>query len=152
MFPVLISLDSNEGRKDFFKSVTYQYETDAQVCSGLDPVYTRTFKTDFFLFLALYSCEEVTPRHYGFWILTSQSTIWMCGFGEQKVIFLGSLTFRDLRNFFRTAIRGSLYLYRKKGLCAIPHFFLHSPSSIFFVVLSSTVFLLFIFHANSIKE
>lgn len=68
MFPVLISLDSTEGTKDIFKTVTYQHEADTQVCSGLDAVYTRTFRIDFFLFLALYKCGEVTPRHYGFFL------------------------------------------------------------------------------------
>lgn len=38
MFPVNL-LDSNEGRKDIFERVTYQYETDAQVCSGLDSLH-----------------------------------------------------------------------------------------------------------------
>ena len=75
MFPVLIFLDGNEGRKDIFKRVTYQYETDAQVCSGLESLY-QNFQNGFsFLFLALYSCGKMTPRHYGFWILKGQSTI-----------------------------------------------------------------------------
>lgn len=48
MFPELVSLNNNEGRKDIFKVVTYHYETGAHMWSELDTIYTRDFKTYLF--------------------------------------------------------------------------------------------------------
>lgn len=48
MFPELVSLNNNKGRKDIFKGVSYHYETDAHMWSELNTIYTSDFKTDFF--------------------------------------------------------------------------------------------------------
>lgn len=37
----------------------------------------------FFLFLSLYNCGDVTPRHYGFLDIDKSIYHLMCGFGEQ---------------------------------------------------------------------
>ena len=101
MFPVHISLDSNEERKNIFKIATINMkEMLKYVLDWI--VYTRTFTTDFLSFSSL--CIVVGKWHPDIMDFYSQSTIECVALESSKLISLGSLTCRNLTNVFRTAI------------------------------------------------